>query len=154
MSELCADFEAANEAAVEFVKSCSAEEWATNVPGEDWSVGVVIHHFADSYPILCQWIEDTVAGTGVSADTDMDSINAKHAVDWASVTPEETADLLEINGASTAAVIISLEASDLEKTAPFGPADGQEMSVERMAALPAIHCRLHLGHAKEAIGRT
>jgi hypothetical protein len=154
VSELVADFEAANEEAVEFVRSCSPEEWATIVPGEDWTVGVVIHHFADSYPILCHWIEDTVDGSGVPPETDMDAVNAKHAADWASVTPEETVDLLEINGASTAAIIISLDAADLDRTAPFGPAGGQHMSVERLAALPALHTRQHLGHAKEAIGRT
>jgi hypothetical protein len=85
-----------------FVRSCSKEQWLLTVPGESWTVGVVLHHVAEGHEQGRRWLEAMVRGDGM-ADTaeEIDRVNAAHAVRAERIGPAETLVLLESNGASS-----------------------------------------------------
>ena len=74
---LAADFAAANEAALQFAGSCSDADWNRRVPGEDWTVGVVLHHIAEGHTNGLRWLRSMASGEGVSETAeDIDNANA------------------------------------------------------------------------------
>ena len=78
---LADDFAAANADAIAFGRSCSEEEWRAVVPGEDWSVGVVLHHIAEGHGQTSRWLQAMSSGRGVTETAeDIDRANAAHAV--------------------------------------------------------------------------
>jgi hypothetical protein len=150
---LADDFVRANADAVSFAGRCPVDAWARTVSGEEWTVGVILHHIAESHENSRRWLVGMACGEGVS-DTvaSIDEANAAHAVGAASVTPTETVALLETNGARLEAVLRGFSDEDLDRTAPFGPAGGQTFSTGDLAPVAARHTREHLGHARSAAG--
>ena len=148
------DFAAANADAIAFARSCSEEEWRVAVPGEDWSVGVVLHHIAEGHGQASRWLQAMSNGEAVpdTAD-DIDRANAAHAVRAESVDPVETVALLEIRGRELEALLRRLDDEQLDRTAPFGPAGGQVFLCADLAPVTARHTREHLAHARGALGR-
>ncbi len=71
------------------------------VPGEEWTVGVVLDHIAESHGKSEHWLDEMARGEGVP-DTaeEIDRANAAHAVRAASVTPAETVAHLTETGHS------------------------------------------------------
>jgi hypothetical protein len=41
------------------------------VPGEEWTVGVTLHHIAETYENSRRWVEAMARGDGVSETADM-----------------------------------------------------------------------------------
>jgi hypothetical protein len=148
---LADDFAASNEEAVTFARSCSEEAWMRPVPGEEWTVGVVIHHIAESHDSGARWLAGMARGDGVP-DTaeEIDRVNAAHAVRAASATPAETVALLLDLGARLEALLRALSDDELDHSAPFGPAGGRAFPTIDLAAVPARHTREHLAHARAA----
>jgi hypothetical protein len=146
------DFAAANSEVVAFVRSCSEEEWVVTVPGEDWTVGVVLHHIAEGHGHGLRWLDSMVRGEGV-VDTaeDIDRINAAHAARAGGIGPAETLALLETNGARLEGALRALTDEDLDRSAPFGPAGGPELRTSDIACVAARHAREHLAHARGAV---
>jgi len=148
---LADDFARANAEAVGFARSCGDEAWARPVPGEGWTVGVVLHHIADSYAQSRRWVLEMARGDGVTDTAALiDEANAAHAERAASVTAAETASLLEQAGALLEATLRALSDGDLDRSAPFGPAGGRAFPTAELAAVPARHTREHLAHARAA----
>ena len=57
------------------------------VPGEDWPVGVVLHHIAEGHGQASRWLQAMSSGEGVPETAeDIDRANAAHAVRAESVT--------------------------------------------------------------------
>jgi DinB superfamily len=149
---LADDFAAANAEAIAFARSCGADEWAVTVPGEDWSVGVVLHHIAEGYGQSTRWLLAMSSGQDVpDSAEDIDRTNANHAVRAASVGPAETLILLEQRGAELEALLRRLDDEQLDRTAPFGPAGGQVFATAELAPVAARHTREHLAHAHDAV---
>ena len=148
---LADDFARANAEAVAFVRTCPPDSWARTVPGEDWSVGVVLHHIAESHENSRRWLAAMASGDGVD-DTaaTIDQANAHHAARAGSVTPTETLALLERNGAELEGALRGFSDEELDRTAPFGPAGGRRFSTAELAPVAAQHTREHLGHAQRA----
>jgi hypothetical protein len=146
------DFAAANAEAIEFTRSCSAEEWSLVVPGEEWTVGVVLHHIAEGHQNGLRWLNAMANGNPVT-DTaaSIDEKNVAHADRASNVGPEETVELLLSNGAQLEALLRDLNDEELDRTAPFGPADGRPMPIEALAAVAARHVRGHLEHVRTAV---
>ena len=121
------------------------------VPGEEWTVGVVIHHIAESHDSGVRWLAGMARGDGVP-DTaeEIDRANAAHAVLAASATPAETVALLMDRGARLEALLRALSDDELDRSAPFGPAGGRAFPTIDLAAVPARHTREHLAHAQAA----
>jgi hypothetical protein len=149
---LADDFAVANAEAVEVARSCSAEQWAVTVPGEGWTVGVVLHHIAEGHEHGWQWLNAMRQGDGVTDTAEgIDRANAEHAVQFEDVGPAETVTLLEANGRRLQDTLRSLSDGELDRTAPFGPARGRAMPVEALAAVAARHTREHLAHVRAAL---
>ena len=149
---LADDFAAANGEAMAFVRGCTDSEWKTPVPGEGWSVGVVLHHIAVGH------------GHGVRRIVAVDVLGRlghplaaghvlepAHAVRMEAVGRDETLALLEQNGAQLQSFLRALSDDELDRTAPFGPAGGRAFSVEALAGVGARHTREHLRHARDAL---
>jgi DinB superfamily len=149
---LADEFAAANEAAIVLAESCSESQWRTVVPGEEWTVGVVLHHVAEGHAQGARWLLSMAAGDGV-ADTgdDIDRHNVTHAEQWSDVSVADTVALLRDNGHRTEALLRALTDEELDRTAPFGPAGGQLFLVEQLAAVASGHPRGHLAHAQKAL---
>jgi hypothetical protein len=149
---LADDFAAANAEAIAFARSCGEDEWAIAVPGENWSVGVVLHHIAEGHGQATRWLRAMSSGQAVpeTAD-DIDRANAAHAARAASVGPAETLAVLSARGAALEALLRHLDDEQLDRVAPFGPAGGQVFAAVELAPVAARHTREHVAHAREAV---
>jgi hypothetical protein len=149
---LAADFAAANQDVVEFARSCSDAEWVLVVPGEQWPVGVVVHHIAEGHEHGLQWLTQMAHGEPVTDSAEgIDQDNAAHARRAASADRDETVALLEANAMPLERALRSLSDEELDRTAPFGPAGGRELPTVALAAVAARHAREHLAHARAAV---
>jgi hypothetical protein len=145
------DFATANGEAVAFARTCNADAWKVSVPGEEWTVGVVLHHIAESYGTSAHWLAGMACGEGVPETAEeIDRANAVHAVEAASATPAATVALLMEGGARLEALLRALSDEELDRSAPFGPAGGRAFPTVDLAAVPAQHTREHLDHARAA----
>ncbi len=153
-SLLADDFAAANAEAIAFAQSCSAAEWVVPVPGEGWSVGVVLHHIAEGHSHAYYWLRAMTSGEGVADSAqDIDRANAEHAVRAATVGSAKTAALLQENGERLESLLRELNDRELDQEAPFGPAGGRSVPTADLAPVPARHTREHLAHARIAVAR-
>jgi uncharacterized damage-inducible protein DinB len=151
-AEIADDFAAANAEVLAFVRSCSEEQWLRTVPGEGWTVGVVLHHVAEGHEQGLRWLDAMAQGDGV-ADTaeGIDRVNAAHAERAEGVGPAETLVLLESNAAQLESALRALTDEELDRCATFGPAGGRELPTVDLAVVSARHAREHLAHAREAV---
>jgi hypothetical protein len=150
---LADEFAAANAEVMAFAASCTEEQWRTLVPGEGWTVGVVVHHIAEGHAQGLRWLQAMAQGDAVvDTQEDIDAHNVEHAARVAEIGVPETVALLGQNGAQLESFIRQLTDADLERTAPFGPAGGQPFPVAQLAPVNAGHVRGHLAHAREALG--
>jgi DinB family protein len=153
-AELAADFAAANEEALQFAGSCTDVDWKVDVPGEGWTVGVVLHHVAEQHAQFLRWLRSMTSGEGVSESAeDIDRANADHAERATSIGQVETAVLLANNGARIEQALRMLSDEELDRRAPFGPAGGRVLPTGDLAAVVARHTREHLASAKQAVAR-
>jgi hypothetical protein len=152
---LADDFVAANEEVVAFARSCTNAQWGVVVPGEDWSVGIVVHHIAEGHAHGLEWLESMARGEAVTDTAEgIDEDNAAHAQRAVDVTQDQTVALLEENGSRLAAALRALSDEDLDRTASFGPAGGAVLPTAALAAVAARHPREHLAHARAALEGT
>jgi DinB superfamily len=150
---LADDFAAANAEVVAFATSCGEDAWVLRVPGEEWTVGVVVHHIAVGHANALRWLDGMARGDGVSDTAEgIDEANALHARRATGVTQSETVALLQENGARLEALLRSLSDEELDRAAPFGPAGGRALPTGALAAVAARHAREHLAHAQEVAG--
>ena len=134
-----------------FVRTCSPDSWARTVPGEDWTVGVVLHHIAESHENSRRWLAAMASGEGVrDTAATIDQANAEHAARAGSVTPTETSPSSSATAPSSKRLLRGFSDEDLDRTAPFGPAGGRTFSTADLAPVAARHAREHLGHAQRA----
>jgi len=108
------------QALVAFARALSDAQWHARVPGDGRTVGVVVHHVASVYPVEIQLAETLAAGlpvTGVTWDV-IHTMNAGHARENATVTREETVELLERNSHAAAMAIRALSDDDIARAAP------------------------------------
>ena len=149
---LADDFARANEEALAFARQCTDEQWALTVPGEGWTVGVVLHHIAEGHAHGQRWLGDMASGRGVSETAEeIDRENAAHAVRTEAAGQADTVSLLEVTGARLEAAMRSLSDAELDRHSPFGPAEGRPLPTEQLAAVAARHTREHLAHARRAV---
>ena len=124
------------------------------VPGDNWPVCVVVHHVAEGYDLVSEWIDCALTGRPVEHTAEgIDAVNSRHAETFATVGAGETVELLRDKGTAAVTKIRGLSVSDLAMTAPFGPAGGQPFTVEQFCVAAAGHVRSHLGRAATALGR-
>ena len=99
--------------------SVSDSQWQTRIPGDGRTVGVLVHHVANMYPIEIELAQLLAAGNpiaGVTWDV-VKEINAKHAAAHSGVTVAEATELLRRNSAEAAAAIRALSDEELDRAA-------------------------------------
>jgi hypothetical protein len=147
-----AELTAVNDEAIAFVDGCKDEQWTTSVAGENWPVGVVLHHIAVSHLLMIDWLERARRGEAITVTaSEIDADNARHARDFASVGRAQTADDLRRHGAALARCMAGLSADELATSVSFGPRDGMVVTTGQLAPNATRHCRGHLDAARGAL---
>jgi hypothetical protein len=106
-------------ALIDLARTLSPTDWQTRVPGDNRTIGTIVHHVASVYPIEIQ-LALTVAGASPVAGVtpnDVQAMNAKHATEWYQVTPDVAIDLLVRNSGSAAEAIRGLSDAQLDQSA-------------------------------------
>lgn len=145
-------FDEANREIVSTVEKCSDAQWGTKCAGETWSVGIVVHHVAESHAAIARIIQTIAAGQPLpSVTTEMiDQRNAQHAQEHANCAKPETLDLLRKNGASAAATVRGLSDEQLQRS---GTLRAGPMSAEQVIEGILIgHVKGHLASIRAAVG--
>jgi hypothetical protein len=150
--QIAADFEAANDEVISFADTCTDDQWSTMVSGEEWPVGVVVHHIAVGHQQMIDWLGHVRRGEEITKTaSDIDADNDRHAHDFAGVSRADTIEELRDRGAALAQYIRGLRPTELAITVPFGPGNGMAVTAEQLAPISASHCRGHLADARRAL---
>jgi hypothetical protein len=149
---LATGVETANDELVALAESCTPEQWATIVPGEDWTVGVLCHHVAEGHLLVIGWLQAVAEGRDVEDTAEgVNEQNARHAEAFAEVGVPETVDLLRTNGATAASYLRSLSPQQMACSAGFGPAGGTPFTTAQLASAVERHVRGHMESARSAL---
>lgn len=106
---------AANLAA--FAEGLNESDWRTVVPPDGRTVGVMVHHVANMYPLEIGLVQVLASGKpveGVTWDV-IAKVNAEHAQEHASVTKAEALALLRKNSAEAAAAVRAMTDEELDR---------------------------------------
>lgn len=100
--------------------SLTDAQWQSRVPKDGRKVGVIVHHVASVYPLEIQLAQTVAGGKPIAGVTyeNVAEMNAGHAKDNDTVTPEAALDLLKKNSTAAAAAIRALSDQDLDRAAP------------------------------------
>jgi uncharacterized damage-inducible protein DinB len=153
--ELAAQYEAVNDAIVETVSECTAEQWQRVTASEGWPVGVVAHHVSQVQGLFVRVLAGlSSAESSLIALTmkDINENNARHARDFAGVGKPETLEALRENGAALERQIRGLDNEQLAQRAFV--IDGQELNGDQVIEFGVIgHFREHLESMRDTTGR-
>ena len=140
-----------------FAESLTDKEWNTPVSSTDRrTVGVIIHHVANMYPIEVDVARIVAKGTPVTDVTweVVAGLNAKHAQENATVTKAAGLELLRRNSREAAAAVRTFTDHELDQAAPFslsfGAPDTAQFVIEDHALRHSWH---HLARIRQALGR-
>jgi hypothetical protein len=138
-----------------FARGLSDAQWRTAVPGDGRTVGIVVHHVANVYPIEIDLARSLAAGkpvTGVTWDV-VNDMNAKHARDHASIGKAETLEHLQRNSRSAAEAVRALTDAELDRAAAISLyADAvltSQFVIEDHAVRHSLH---HLARLRKTLG--
>jgi hypothetical protein len=155
-SQLAARLERGACALAEFAEALSTAEWQTRLPGDNRAIGTIVHHVASVYPLEIQLALTVAGGSPVTGVTmkDVHEMNAKHANEWAQVTPEVALDLLRHNSADAAAAIRVLSDQQLGEAASVSLYGGAPLTCQFVLEDHAVrHSFHHLDGIRRALVR-
>jgi hypothetical protein len=147
-AEIADRFEAANEAAIDYILGPAAGAWDATTPDESWPVGVTARHIALGHDLMAGWAESIKARTPLFGP-DIHSVNAEIAAQGVVATPHEVAELLRDHGKRVAAALRELDDDDLAQEVKLGP---NELPARRVAEAALRHVEAHLSSIKAACG--
>ena len=134
-----------------YAESLTPQQWAAQVSTEGRSVGILVHHVANMYPLemqLAQTIASGQAIAGVTWDAVAD-INAKHAHEHAEPDRMETVRLLRENSAAAAATTRMLTDEQLDIAVPNSLYGDAPMTLQLwLEDHPISHSFKHLASIK------
>jgi hypothetical protein len=144
--------EAANDEIIALAETLDEAQWATMVPGEQWPVGVVVHHIARGHGLMVEWLGLARRGEPISVTaSDIDADNARHAQEFAAVTPGDAIEELRRGAATLAECLRSLDADELATTTAFGPGGGMELTTRQLASVAPRHPETHATAVRGAL---
>ena len=139
-----------------FIETLSDAEWKTVVPGEERSVGVLVHHVASSYPAEVDLASKLAAGepiTGVTIDV-IDGINADHAREFAQVAKQDVLKLLQENSKIAADRVRKLTDTELDNANAVSLNAGAPLTAQFFIEDHALrHSFTHLESIREALSK-
>ena len=136
------------------VEELSELEWHTPVsPTDRRSIGVVVHHVANMYPIEIELARSVASGRTVPDITweAVAQLNAKHAQDNADVSKFDTLELLQRNSREAAAAVRAFTDRELDNAMPFSLSFGAPMTAQFVIE---DHALRHSWHHLAAIRKT
>jgi len=138
-----------------FARDLSDSQWGTVVKPDGRTVGVIVHHVGNMYPIELDVIRTALKGqpiTDVTWDV-VAQINAAHAREKAGVTKSEALDILGRNSREASAEIRRLTDEELARAVPFSLSYGAPMTVQFIVEdHPLRHPWHHLARIRKALG--
>jgi hypothetical protein len=139
-----------------FAETLSDAEWRMKVPHDGRTVGVVVHHVGNMYPLEIELAQGLAAGrpiAGVTWDVVAD-VNAKHAKEHAAVTKQEALAFLRKNSKDAAEAVRAFTDEGLDTAAPVSlNADAPltaQFFIEDHALRHSFH---HLAKIRATVGR-
>ena len=140
-----------------FAEGLSEEEWQLPVSGTDTrSIGVIVDHVANMYPIEIEVVKVIAAGKAVTDVTweAVADINAKHATEQSGVTKAAALELLRQNSSQAAAAVREFTDEELDRAAPFSLSFGAPVTAQFVIEdHPLRHSWHHLARIRKAVGR-
>jgi hypothetical protein len=139
-----------------FANALTEAEWQIRIPGDGRKVGVLVHHVGTMYPLEIQLAQLLAAGKPVAGVTweIVHGLNAKHAVEFESVTKEEALAFLQRTSADAAAAIRALSDAELDQAAPVSLNADAPLTCQFMLEDHAVrHSYHHLARIREAVQR-
>jgi hypothetical protein len=140
-----------------FAEGLSEEEWRTPVSGSDArTVGVVVHHVANMYPVEIEVARAVAEGRAVTDVTweAVGALNAEHAREHAGVTKEAALELLRRNSREAAEAVRAFTDEGLDTAAPFSLSFGAPMTAQFVIEdHPLRHAWHHLARIRKTLGR-
>ena len=145
-------FERTLDELVEFAASLTPEQFATLVPGENWSVGCLLNHVADGFDNVTGWIDTLIAGGSVDMTVaDIDAANVEMQARNSAVDQATTVARLRDGGATALERLRALDDDALGTTGFFAPAEA-EVTVAALCVPAWRHGAGHLANARAALG--
>lgn len=140
-----------------FAETLTDAEWLTQVSATDKrTIGVMVHHVGNMYPIEIGAVQ-AIAGGNAVTDVTWDvvaDINAKHAAENANVTKTEAIELLRKNSGDAADAVRKLTDEELDTAAPFSLSYGAPVTAQFVIEdHPLRHAWHHLARIRSAVKR-
>ena len=106
-------------ALADLARTLTDAQWRMPLPGDGRTIGVVVHHVADVYPLEIQLAQTLAGGEAITGVTmaDVHAMNAKHSAEHKTTTKREALELLERNSAAAAASVRALSDEALAQAA-------------------------------------
>lgn len=144
------------EALASFAESLSDSEWQTPIPGDERSVGVVVHHVANMYPIEIDLAEQLGAGKAIEGVTwdAVAGINAKHHAEHRTVGKAEAVRFLRERSKEAAKRVRNFTDEQLDGAAPVSLYADAPLTAQFFIEDHALrHSTAHLAEIRAALGR-
>lgn len=118
--DLALRIEAGAEALARYAASLDDAEWQLKIPHDGRSVGVVVHHVANMYPLEIQLAGALAGGGAIEGVTwaDVHAVNAAHAREYAGVDKATALAALQAASTAAAAAVRALTDEQLDRAAP------------------------------------
>jgi hypothetical protein len=141
----------------DFAEGLTDAEWQTPMTATDRrTIGVIVHHVGNMYPIEIGAVRAITAGNAITDVTweAVAEINANHAVEQAKVTKAEAIQLLRRNSGDAADAVRTLTDEELDTAAPFSLSFGAPVTAQFVIEdHPLRHPWHHLARIRKALGR-
>ena len=137
-----------------FAEGLSDSEWNKPVLGDGRTIGVVVHHVANVYPLEVKLAKSLAIGNPITEAT-MDAINqmnADHAKEFANVGKTETIELLRKNSKIAADAVRSFTDKELDNASTVSLNANAPLTVQFFVEDHALrHSYHHFSKIKETL---
>jgi hypothetical protein len=141
-------------ALAELAATLTDAEWTTPVPRDGRTIGVVVHHVGNMYPIEVELAQAIAAGKAITDVTwqAVHDINAAHAREHARVTREEAIAFLRRNSQAAAQAVRALTDEQLDRATPNSLYFDAPLTCQFFIEDHAMrHSWYHTGRIREAL---
>jgi len=141
-------------ALADFVSGLTNEQWNAAISVSDpRTVGVIVHHVANMYPIEIDAAKTIAKGEAITDVTwqAVAGINAAHADDFRQVSKQEAIELLIKNSDAAAEAVRQFTDAELDTAAPFSLTYGAPMTAQFVIE---DHALRHAWHHLHRIRKT
>ena len=139
-----------------FAEELTDDEWNIPVKGDGRSIGVVVHHVANVYPLEIELAKLLAAGNPITGATMnvIDKMNADHAKEFTKVTKPEAIELLKLNSKLAADAVRTFTDKELDNSSTVSLNADAPLTAQFFVEDHALrHSYHHLSKIKETLNR-